>query len=139
VGSFTDHAGKAHGFVDHQGQFRTLDVPGATSTIAYGIKRQRPSRGRLWQRLWPARLRSDVVEPLVCVELKRPVPRVPLVGFLEGLPLGHHLVPMSETIVSYVIPLLATKYFGVAVGGWAVCGKTRFPHRVVRPILALAH
>src|SRR6185369_14251571 len=37
VGFFTDAAGKDHGFLDNNGKFTTIDVPGATLTHVLGI------------------------------------------------------------------------------------------------------
>ena len=37
AGSYTDHAGHSHGFVDNHGSFTTIDVPGAAGTVATGL------------------------------------------------------------------------------------------------------
>ena len=37
VGTYTDTAGKVHGFLDTNGVYKSIDVPGSTQTIPTGI------------------------------------------------------------------------------------------------------
>jgi uncharacterized membrane protein len=37
VGGYIDSARVVHGFLDNQGVFLTIDPPGSTFTVAYGI------------------------------------------------------------------------------------------------------